>query len=350
MEKDNSNSYLKKLKTNLIGERRGHLLVIKYLRSENSANIWLCKCDCGKYKEMSTAYLNNKKIHNKSCGKCEYFFSRRFKGEISEIPRQTLASIKTGAKERNLILDVDEEFLWSLFLKQNKKCALSNRELVFHNDSKKNTASLDRIDSKEGYIKTNVQWIHKDINIMKNKYPQDYFLNICEDIYNKHKNCIQKVDRPEWMDYFLGMTLVVAQRSIDAQTKCGAIITSPDHKILGTGYNSFSRGLPDEKIPNLRPNKYDFIIHAENNCLINCTGLTHQYEYVNMYISMRPCFQCLKLILNYNIKNLFIIERPVSLKTDENKDIWELLIHHSNINYMEIKPKIDWLYNAKVDN
>jgi archaellum component FlaC len=41
------------------------------------------------------------------------------------------------------------------------------------------TASLDRVDSAKGYIKGNVQWVHKDINMMKQQYSQEYFIQMC---------------------------------------------------------------------------------------------------------------------------------------------------------------------------
>ena len=38
------------------------------------------------------------------------------------------------------------------------------------------TASLDRIDSSKGYIKGNVQWVHKNINYMKQEMTNEEFL------------------------------------------------------------------------------------------------------------------------------------------------------------------------------
>ena len=45
------------------------------------------------------------------------------------------------------------------------------------------TASLDRIDSKKGYIEGNIQWVHKDINRMKWAFNEDYFIKLCNNIY-----------------------------------------------------------------------------------------------------------------------------------------------------------------------
>ncbi len=49
------------------------------------------------------------------------------------------------------------------------------------------TASLDRIDSSKGYTKDNIQWVHKHVNLMKHKFDQKYFVDICKLIAN-HEN------------------------------------------------------------------------------------------------------------------------------------------------------------------
>lgn len=54
--------------------------------------------------------------------------------------------------------------------------------------TKKNrTASLDRIDSSKGYLENNVQWVHKDINWMKQDYSHEEFLQYCKLIYENKK-------------------------------------------------------------------------------------------------------------------------------------------------------------------
>jgi len=61
-------------------------------------------------------------------------------------------------------------------------CALSGVKLD------ENTWSPDRIDSKKGYTKENLQFVHKDINLMKNKFPEDYFIEMCKKgAENNHK-------------------------------------------------------------------------------------------------------------------------------------------------------------------
>jgi hypothetical protein len=72
---------------------------------------------------------------------------------------------------------------WDLFLKQNKKCVLSGLPIEFKARRKgHNTASLDRINSNEGYVDGNVQWVHKDINWMKNTFSQQHFVDMCKKV------------------------------------------------------------------------------------------------------------------------------------------------------------------------
>ena len=68
----------------------------------------------------------------------------------------------------------------------NKKCKLSNIEIYFNKkcgNKKYKTATLDRIDSTLGYIKTNVQWVHRDINKLKSNFPESYLIKLCGRIY-----------------------------------------------------------------------------------------------------------------------------------------------------------------------
>lgn len=96
-----------------------------------------------------------------------------------------------GAESRNLEFNITPEYAWNLFLKQDRKCALSDLELVFNinpTSQKKGetTASLDRIDSSKGYIEGNVQWLHKDVNQMKWRFNQEYLVSLCKLICNNN--------------------------------------------------------------------------------------------------------------------------------------------------------------------
>ena len=61
------------------------------------------------------------------------------------------------------------------------------------------SASLDRIDSSKGYIKGNVRWVSRSINLMKSDRTDDVAWEICRVIYENYK----KINHPENQDGLL---------------------------------------------------------------------------------------------------------------------------------------------------
>lgn len=81
-----------------------------------------------------------------------------------------------------LTFEIDIKYAWDLFVRQRRRCALSGLPIQFEDTQRPDvprTASLDRKDSSLNYTRDNVQWVHRDLNWMKNKFPQDYFIKMC---------------------------------------------------------------------------------------------------------------------------------------------------------------------------
>jgi len=110
-----------------------------------------------------------------------------FKG-YEEISAHYICLVRKDAVKRKIIhplLDNSYEsnkYLWDLYVAQNKKCIYTGDLIYFRSIDKAATASLDRIDSKNGYIKGNVQWVNKDINRMKWMLSQEEFILNCNKI------------------------------------------------------------------------------------------------------------------------------------------------------------------------
>jgi hypothetical protein len=109
--------------------------------------------------------------------------------KYGEIHRSYLYLLKNRAHRKNLTFNLNGDYLWKLFLKQDKKCSLSGIELNFPeawgSKSKTHiTASLDRIDSSKGYVVDNVQWVHKTINTMKMDMSDKQFISLCKMVAN----------------------------------------------------------------------------------------------------------------------------------------------------------------------
>jgi hypothetical protein len=67
---------------------------------------------------------------------------------------------------------------------QEGKCAISGVPLTLkaHKRDHTGTASVDRIDSKLGYTKDNIQWVHKTVNQMKMDLEESEFFDWCNKI------------------------------------------------------------------------------------------------------------------------------------------------------------------------
>lgn len=174
---------------NLEGCIFSKLTVLERNGSRKRKAVWICKCECGKITSVTSRSLLSG--HSTSCGCNKIRFGRlnpAFKGH-EELGGIYVSQIRNGALSRNLIFDVTTEFLWNLFLKQDKKCALSGVDITMKNKGIRGTASLDRIDSLKDYTEDNIQWVHKCVNTIKWNLSQEDFINWCAIVtdYNRSK-------------------------------------------------------------------------------------------------------------------------------------------------------------------
>lgn len=103
------------------------------------------------------------------------------------IPSAQYRRVIRQAKERGIYYDkkLKKKILFDIYLKQSKKCALSGLDICFAKNTfgsthGETTASLDRIDGLKGYIMSNIQWVHKKVNIMKNNLTEERFVELCK--------------------------------------------------------------------------------------------------------------------------------------------------------------------------
>lgn len=113
-----------------------------------------------------------------------------------EITSHMICLIRKDAQKRDIshpLLDnssESNEYLWGLYIAQDKRCALSGIPIGFGHkrviERVEKTASLDRIDSNVGYTRGNVQWVHKHVNVMKRAISQEEFIQLANQIAKKH--------------------------------------------------------------------------------------------------------------------------------------------------------------------
>ena len=127
---------------------------------------------------------------------------------------------------------------------------------------------------------------------------------ICPKV-NKRRNYLP------WEDYFMNIAYLSAMRSKDPSTQVGACIVNPDKRIVAIGYNGFPRGISDDNFPWARKaddpldTKYPYVCHAEMNAIMNKNS--ESLKNCDMYVTLFPCNECAKLIIQSGIKNVYYL-------------------------------------------
>jgi hypothetical protein len=174
-----------KYSTIKIGDVFGDWLVVGEVFMDTYAKI-PCKCKCGFQANVDayTVIVGR----SKSCKICSLprngSNNPSWKGH-EEIPSSWFNRFKRYAKSD---FQITIEDVWNLYIEQDRKCKLTGLPISFVNEyirgdkynGVKCTASIDRIDSSKGYLLDNIQLVHKDVNIMKNSFDQDYFISLCK--------------------------------------------------------------------------------------------------------------------------------------------------------------------------
>lgn len=109
-----------------------------------------------------------------------------------------------------------------------------------------------------------------------------------------------------WDEYFMGVSILSSLRSKDPNTKVGACIVNKNKRIVGIGYNGFPVGCSDDEFPwgrdgEFLKTKYPFVVHAEANAILNSTT---DLSGATIYVSLFPCHECSKLIIQSGIKEI----------------------------------------------
>lgn len=109
----------------------------------------------------------------------------------------------------------------------------------------------------------------------------------------------------EWDTYFMSLVYLTSMKSKDKSTNLGAVIVGPDNEIRATGYNSFVRGLDDNKKERQeRPHKYYFFEHAERNAIYNAVRIGTPLKDCIIYTQGIPCSDCGRAIIQSGIREI----------------------------------------------
>lgn len=195
---------------------------------------------------------------------------------------------------------------------------------------------------------------NQKINLEKDETYLEKEISHLDEAYKKHieesdnlgKDLFEHWKKPQWDDYFMSMAVLTSMRSFDPSQKNGAIIVDENNKILSIGYNGFPRGSVDEIIPKTRPDKHLFVVHSEQNAILNkqfdLTGST-------LYVTAFPCLSCMRSIIQAGIKRVVYLNAIKSrdISEDDEKAIEKLLVGRKNLAFEKYeKDPLQCLYKA----
>ena len=131
-----------------------------------------------------------------------------------------------------------------------------------------------------------------------------------------------------WKELYIEIAKIVAKKSKDPHTKVGACLVK-DGCVIGIGYNGEPRNFKYNFNWNTSE-KYDYVIHAEMNAIANAQSVGVSVVDSDIYLTLSPCHECIKLLIQNRIKNVYYLE--------EYKDIelTKKIAKYANINLEKI--------------
>jgi len=113
--------------------------------------------------------------------------------------------------------------------------------------------------------------------------------------------------KPTKFDFaYLKMAQEWAKLSYCERRKVGALIVK-DRMIISDGYNGTPSGF-DNCCEDQEGKTQWFVLHAEANAILKLAGSTQSAKDATLYLTLSPCKECSKLILQAGIKSVVYID------------------------------------------
>ena len=143
----------------------------------------------------------------------------------------------------------------------------------------------------------------------------------------------------------LGMFIatLISYRSKDPNTQVGACIIDTDENVLSIGYNkppknwcgtNFPWGRDVDKL-GIEKTKYPYTIHAEANALNNYQGPKDKLNDSTMYVTLFPCSECAKKIVESGIKR--VIYKDDKYNNTKDNACAKILLRYCGVEVIDIK-------------
>lgn len=137
------------------------------------------------------------------------------------------------------------------------------------------------------------------------------------------------------MNKYMSMALDSTLLSCDPNTKVGCVIIK-DGEVLSKGYNHLPAGIDVSKYSLAREGsyhetKYPYMLHSEAMAIVDARV---PLQDADMYVTLFPCNECAKLIIQAGIKNVYYLED----KYQDTKEVIaaKRLLSDANVKFMKL--------------
>ena len=134
------------------------------------------------------------------------------------------------------------------------------------------------------------------------------------------------MSRPGWVEYFIGISRMVATRATCMRRSVGAVIVK-DRRILATGYNGAPSGVVHCEIADCIRQQQGVVsgqrhelcrgLHAEQNAIIQAAYHGISIAESTLFCTTKPCIICAKMLINAGILHIVYEEGYDDLLADD---------------------------------
>jgi dCMP deaminase len=108
-------------------------------------------------------------------------------------------------------------------------------------------------------------------------------------------------------NFFMGIAIEISKASYCKRAKVGAILVKDDN-IISFGYNGTPAGFENICECENEDITIKEVLHAESNAITKCSKSCYSSLNSTLYITLSPCFECSKLIIQAGIKEVIYLE------------------------------------------
>ena len=144
-----------------------------------------------------------------------------------------------------------------------------------------------------------------------------------------------------YSQYFMGVAMLSSKRSKDPSTQVGAVIVTPDNRIIGAGWNGMPNVADNDKIfpwgkdsPNPVENKYMYVVHAEPNAICHAS---ESVRGCTMYLTWFPCAECAKSIVQSGISKIVYLHEHTTDRYQDSMEAARRIFDGCGVNCMYSK-------------